>query len=498
MTLPAVDGVLYPTPQECLDQVLDDIRYAYEQRGLVANVDEGSDHWIRAKAYAARASISFQNNKLSLANLSPRTATGDALEDICAVYGVSRRAASKASGFVEISSTGSVTIPAEYALSAPNGERYQTITANTVDDGDLVEIIAIGTGEATNQDADTILQWESSAVGGLQPTATVDSGEIDGGEEEDDDETLRDRLIRRLSTPALGGTAAQVAQFAEDASAGVEQAFVYASVRGPGSYDVAVTAAGGDRTLSPTTVGVVDDAVRAEFPGIVDLNTTSVSPQEVDVILNMTLPLPLTAGGSGGGWRDASPWPSTNDGTLAKVTNKSGTTVTVNSTSSDPPVAGKRFGIWDPVGGEMLEFTVQSVAGSTGAYVVTPDPAVSSPLTAVQIGAYVSAGALSLTEYATDFADQIATLGPGEKTDNANILPRGRRQPSPDTDKPAALTTLQIAGVTGAHAEILNLEYAARYATGTTTPLTSPSLPATTADPPRILVLKHLSFRRQI
>jgi hypothetical protein len=61
-----------------------------------------------------------------------------------------------------------------------------------------------------------------------------------------------------------------------------------------------------------------------------------------------------------------------------------------------------------------------------------------------------------------------------------------------------ALTTIQTGGVTAQHAEILNLEYAARYDTGTTTPRTSPSIPATTADAPSILVLKHLSFRRQV
>jgi uncharacterized phage protein gp47/JayE len=497
LTAAAIDGVAYPTTVEVLNQVLNDIKYAYETRGLVANVGEGSDNWIRSKAFANRISIAFQNNKLSLADLSARTAVGEGLEDYARVFGITRRVASHAAGFVEISCTGTVVIPIDYACAAPNGERYTTITANTVDDGDLVEVIAVNAGEATNQDAGTLLQWESSAVGGLSPVATVDDGEIDGGEEEDDDETLRDRLIRRLSTPALGGTAAQVAQFAEEASAAVEQAYVHAAVRGPGSYDVVVTKAGGDRTLSATIVSTVDAAVRADFPGFADLNTTSVTAEEVDVILNMTLPLPVIAGGAGGGWRDSAPWPSTADSALAKVTVVGGSTITVNSTNLDPPVAGKRFGIWDPVGEEMLEFTITTVTGVSGAYVITPDPAVSSPLTNVVAGAYCSAGAISLTTYAEDFADAVALLGPGEKTTNVNIIPRGRRQPSPDTEKPAALTTLQLAGLTRDHTEILNLEYQNRYATGTTTTLTSPSVPATTADPTNILVLKFVSFRRQ-
>lgn len=498
MTIPTIDGAFYPTPEECLNQALNDLKFAYEQRGLVANVEVGSDHYLRLKAISNRLSIAFQNNRVSISALSALTAEDEDLENLCGVHGVTRRPASKAAGFIVIGCSGTVTIPQGHTLSAPNGARYQTITANTVDDGDTVEVIAINAGDDGDQTAGTIMRWESSSVGGLKADATVDDGDIDGGEPEDDNETLRTRLIDKLANPPLGGTASQIAQTAENASAAVEKAFVFAAARGAGSFDVAITKAGGDRTLSATTVATVQGAVRAAFPGFASINVTAATAQEVDVIMNVTLPLPIVAGGAGGGWRDASPWPSTADATLAKVTAKSGSTLTVNSTSSNPPVAGKRFGIWDPVGEAMLEFTVQSVSGSTGAYVVTPDPSVSSPLTNVQVGAYVSAGAVNLTTYSETFLEQAVLLGPGEKTANQDILPRARRQPSPDTEKPSALTTLQLAGVTGAHTEVLNIEYAARYATGTTTALTSPSVPSTTADPPKILVLKHLAFRRQV
>ena len=60
------------------------------------------------------------------------------------------------------------------------------------------------------------------------------------------------------------------------------------------------------------------------------------------------------------------------------------------------------------------------------------------------------------------------------------------------------MTSIQIASVTTQYAEIQDLVYQARYAGGTITPLTAPTMPAVTNAPPRILVLNALSFRRQV
>ena len=58
----------------------------------------------------------------------------------------------------------------------------------------------------------------------------------------------------------------------------------------------------------------------------------------------------MNAGGAGGGWRDAVPWPSsaeTGVNVFAEVTSIANLTtlsqITVNSTAADPPKAGDRF-----------------------------------------------------------------------------------------------------------------------------------------------------------
>jgi uncharacterized phage protein gp47/JayE len=500
MSLPAVDNAEYPTSEEILSQLLNDIRYGYASAGLTANVEVGSDHYYRARAFSRRVAIIVANNKLSNRDRSPNTAQDDALVELAGVYGITLRPASSAAGFVlvEVVGAGTVTIPADYKWTAPDGEVYATITANTVSDGDPVEVSAVNAGVQTNQDAGVTGIWNLASIANLKQNATVEAGAIDGGVDEDTTEVLRQRLLRRLAFPAVGGTPAQVATFAEESSAAIEQAFVYSAVRGPGSYDVVVVKAGGDRTLAPSIVTAAAANIEANMPGHADVNVTTVFPQELDVILNATLPLPRSAGGAGGGWRDTVPWPSTADATFAKVTANTGTTITVNSTSADPPVVGKRFGIWDPVAAEMLEYTIQTVTGASGAYVVTPDPSLSAPLTAVQVNAYVSAGAVQLTQYASEFYDQHVLLGPGEKSANAFILKRGRRQPGPDIDKPSSLTNLQLCAITDEHPEVLDLTYGARYETLTTTTRSSPSVPASTADEARILAPAFIAIRRQV
>jgi uncharacterized phage protein gp47/JayE len=507
VALPEVGQASYPTPEELLAQSLADLRYSFARRGIAVNLLPGSDHWQRAKVNADRISVAISNGKLAVANVSPLTATEDELEDLAGVFGITRRVPASASGYVLCFGTSGqiISIPSGFQATSPSGHKYQTTSVNTItllgtdpDTAPTIELSAVLSGADTDQDEDTIFTWDSSAIGHLAPTCTVDEGGIDGGADEDDDETLRSRLLDKLSDPPIGGNAAAIKQFAEEASAAVEGAFPYNAVRGPGSFDVALTKAGGDRTLSDTVVTLVSDAVRAEYPGFVSMNVTSVAAEEVDVLINLSLPLPTTAGGAGGGWRDATPWPSTTDATLVKVSSFIAGVITVNATSSNPPAAGRRFGIWDPDEGEMKEFTIASVGGVSGAYTITLNTQLSASPTFVEAGMYISSGAVNLTTYATEFLEACEGLGPGEKTASQDILPRGARKPTPDVSNPASLTAIQLAMLSSEHTEILDITYAARYATGTTTPLTSPSVPATTANPPKILVLKHLAFRASV
>src|SRR3990172_6307118 len=376
MGIPTVGNAEYPTPQEMLAQLLSECRYGYNRIGVTVNVSEGTEPHIRYKAIANRLSIAIQDNKLALADISPLDSVGTALEELCGVYGVTRRPASAAAGTVQVTCTVATLIPSGFLCTAPNGAQYATTAAVVVNSGDLVAVQASSTGESGNVSQGTIVTWNSAAIATLGQNATVSGGDIDGGTEGDDDEELRQRLIRRLSFPQVGGNASQVMSFAEEASSAVQGAFVYPAVRGPGSYDVALVAEASDtdsdRNLNTVTVGQVASAIIGNMPGQADLNCTTVVEQRVDVIMALSLPLPINSGGAGGGWRDAVPWPSTAGGAFPRVTAYNTTTnvLTINAAAADVCAVGKRIGIWDPLTFTMHEYTVATTVGA-GPYDIT-------------------------------------------------------------------------------------------------------------------------------
>lgn len=515
MALPEVDNVNYPTPDEIRRQWLADYFYAGKYAGLSFNVAKGSDAYYRAQAVANRLSIPFNNNRLAAQANSPEDATGDDLTELAARHGVPERPAVGASGHSTVTvASGSVTIPSGYKCTSGDGLQYQTTGSDTVSDGETVEIQAVDTGVGTNLAAATILTWDSAALGNLGQTCVVATGGLSDGADADTEEVLRTRLLRRLEFASAGGNPSQVNDWAEAASSAVEVAFTYSGLRGPSTYDVAIVSTDSDRIAASATVSTVAAYILGEMPGANNQIVTTVAAEQVDLIADIELPLPVNAGGAGGGWRDAVPWPSdaeTGVNVYAEVTVIALATrqITVNSTNTDPPVAGKRFAVWNPTGGSdslgaMHEFTIQSVGGVSGAYVITID-ASSDSISFITTGMYCSAGAYNVKVYAEELRDALRALGPGEKSSDPDMLPRGRRTPGPDVSYPSEITSVLLSQVSNEYPEILDIEYADVFDTGTGaagtglfTARTVPSVPVTTADPPNLLTIGNLAFRRKV
>jgi len=520
MATPRVDNLFYPSPDESLAIALTSVIYSYDRNNIEVNVSEGTEIFERFKAFANLASVAIANNEIALEDVSPLDAVGEALTELAGTYGVFARPASSAAGsvFVGVTGGGTVAIPQSFVGTSATGIQYSATVGGVVGDGDPIAVQSISAGAGTDLEEGDKITWDSAAIGALDQVATVAQGGITGGAAADGEEDVRRRLLIRLRAPSVGGNAAQVSDFAEGASAAVERGFVNMAVRGPSSYDVAITRPTGDRVLSSVVVNNVANTVIGQMPGSADLNATSVIPQYVDIIINTTLPLPVGAGGAGGGWRDQVPWPSTAEAvanTYAEVTavNVVASTITVNSGAADVPAVSQRFQIWDPAPTipVMHEFTILAVTGSAGAWVIEVDTSTSSSLGFINLSTtayFCSASAVNLGEYASEFLAAVLTLGPGEKTSNIDKLPRALRQPGPDVEFPMNLTSLQLTAVTNAHPEILDMTYAARIVPGTSaaaagwsgtfTPRVSPDVATIETDPPNILVLRSLSFRRQV
>ena len=501
MSLPTVNGANYPTVSEFRDAMLRTIRLAYERRGLECNILPDSDQYIRAEALARRAAVIVQNNRLATQAMSPTSAEEEDLEALAAVYGLDKRTASSASGYLTVSVTGSAVIPAGFVCTAPDGQRYQTDSSTTVGQGiNLnVRVVALEAGANTNQAASTVMTWESAAIGALSQTAAVDIDGLTGGSDTDTTEELRERLISKLTSPGQGGNSAMVRELALATSAGVDGAFVYCAVRGPGSFDVVIVSDDAQRELGAATVASVEASVLGSMPAHSSLNVTSVQTEPVDVVLFAKLPAAQSAGGEGGGWLDAQPWPRAGDHGLVTAYASNPPTVAVYTPSGQAPIIGQQIAFWSPSARSMTQVRITSqpqAVGSTFEFEIDQDLGFNPE------GGFVSAACQNLSSYSAAFSAAAQALGPGEKTDSINLVPRSLRSPSPAETAPYDLTQVQLAAVSNDSSEVLDLSYAVRavpstYAQGTPptfTERTTPSLPATTADAPRILTLNNFAI----
>lgn len=490
MTSFSVGNSSYPTAIQIRDQILADLTYYGLQGGVVFNVKPGSEHYKVATAFANRVAIAVANNKISNDLRNPLTSTGDALRDIARVYGITERPASQSTGsaVVKVAFGVTVTIPAGWQGTGSNSKKYVTTQVEVAANGYSISLISVESGADTLLATGSQITWDSASIASLLSPAVVESPGIRGGEDTDDDEDIRRRLLDRLAAQAVGGNGASLKGWAEEISAGIQAAFVYEGIRGPGSADVAIVRDAGDRTVAGTIVDMSRSNVQTNMPGgIVSINLTTIVKEELDIVLGMRLPLPTGVGGTGGGWRDAIPYPAE----ITSITAIAGSTFTVDSTAA--PIVGQSIGLWDrddPEAPVMEERTVVSVSGSAGAWDIT----LTGSNVFVGVGDYVSAGATNLSNYAATAYAQFALLGPGEKTTNVDLLPRSARYPSPEVANPMDLTNRQISEVMAVYDEMSDLRYVGTYETGTTTSRDSPSLPPTTASPPRILVCNRLAF----
>ena len=463
----------------------------------------GSEYDDRARALATIAMASFANGKLAIAALNPLDATGDYLKELCAVFGVPEYGASSAIGQVVVSVIGSasVTIPQGFRGTTDDGEKYEVVSTKTVANGELVDVVAVNGGESTNQPKNTVFTWDSPSIAKLKREARVGPAGLTEGRDGDTEERLRARLLERLAAPGVGGNWSMVKQLAEKSSTSISAAYVYPAIQGPGSYGVALVSTEPDREVSTSVISAAANTIVAALPGHAKLNITTVAAQYVDIIIKLRLPLPLQGGGKGGGWRDAAPWPNATSGTV-KITAFNSTTgeITTDATALNGLAAGMHLAIWDYANagndenaGEaspVFEFTVATAAVSGGFVKITAVSGFSKNYT----NAYLSAGAERMKSYMLSFYDQMVALGPGEKTSNIWILPRGYRKPTADVSGPSDLTSQLLLAIQDGYPEITNIDWVARYSTGTTTPKTSPSVPTAISDPPKILALRHLAF----
>lgn len=496
------------TVRDTHDDYLRTIRNGLIQNGIAnPQLGPGSDEDLYATAIANELAPVYANTVIKADAQMPDTAAGDVpagqlvgadLQRLMATVGLAPRPAGPSSGFITLDCSATTTIPDGSQLIDSAGTRFQVQTPGTYANGALVPVIAVDTGSKTNHAAGDVLQW---VVGPpyCNTKQLVASGGLTGGAEAEDTETARARLLDRLAHPPGSGNWSQLAGYAEKSTPIVQKAFPYPAVNGPSTAHVAVvgytSATSKSRVVDALVMsGTVVPYVLGKMPEFVELVTTTVVDQPVDVAVGLSLPASPQASpaGPGGGWVDGTPWPAISGvQTYANVLAvTSSTNFTVNAPT--PPTAGvSHICMVDPVTWKLLRAKVLTVSGATGNYVITIDTPFPN-VTAVNLilgttGSLICPDAVNMQAYVDALLGAFALMGPGEKTSNVSALTRGFRHPLPQMAWPYSLGATQLKTISNSGAEVLDVAWYFRT-------LTVPSVPVSVASAPNQLIPRSVGF----
>lgn len=150
--------------------------------------------------------------------------------------GITRIAASRASGTATITGNDGATVAAETLLQTDDETLYRVTEIATVAAGTAtLQLTAVDAGEAGNQDADTTLRFLETILD-IDSTATV--VEISGGADIESIDRVRERLSERRTNPPMGGNTADYIAWAKAAHSDVTRAWCYPNENGLGSVVV--------------------------------------------------------------------------------------------------------------------------------------------------------------------------------------------------------------------------------------------------------------------
>lgn len=163
------------------------------------------------------------------------TADSDMLERWASIWGISRKAATAATGSVTFTGSNGAVIPSGTTLAAYDGQLYATTADATIAAGTVVvAVTASAVGLAGNRATGQTFTLQSPISGVI---ATAAAGAMTGGTDTETDDSLRSRLLARIQEPPHGGDKADYLAWTLEVP-GVTRAWVYPQELGIGTVSV--------------------------------------------------------------------------------------------------------------------------------------------------------------------------------------------------------------------------------------------------------------------
>lgn len=169
--------------------------------------------------------------------IMPDTAEAEYLERWAAIWGITRIAATYTTFDAVFTGTNGTEIPIGTELARDDGTLYVTTETGTIASGTAtVACTAVLSGSATGLDGGEELSL-SSPIAGIDSVATVSGTGINDGDDEEDDDSLLERLLARIRNAPHGGAEADYEAWAKEV-AGVTRAWVYPLYLGAGTVGI--------------------------------------------------------------------------------------------------------------------------------------------------------------------------------------------------------------------------------------------------------------------
>lgn len=249
-----------PSLDELITRTTDDV--SSRVTGNSGNVLRRSVLGVLSRVFAGLAHLLHGHLDWNSRQLFPDTAESENLERWAAIWGITRNAATYATGTVIFTGQDGAGVPTNTLVALSNGQRYGVVTGGVISGGSVeLAVTAIEAGQAGNVEGGVLV----SIVGGLadvNSTATVTAGGMTGGLDAESDDALRERLITRIQQPPAGGAKHDYEAWAKEVT-GVKRVWVYPERSGPGTVIVAIE--GEVRTSTHLAESSLVDAVQAHI-----------------------------------------------------------------------------------------------------------------------------------------------------------------------------------------------------------------------------------------
>jgi len=224
-----------PTLTELVDRIQSDIEtHVTNGQSLLRR----SVLKVLARVYAGVVHLLYSYLGFQAEQLFATTADVEGLEAIADEYGINRVAASKATGLLTLTGSVGLIILAATEFQSSDGVTYVSDEDEIFVGTSLsIEITASEGGDSGNQDAGAILSFVSP-IAEVSSQATVATGGLTGGADEETDDDLRERVLLRKQYPPYGGCSYDYWRWMLE-YAGVTRAWVFPAYNGAGTVGCA-------------------------------------------------------------------------------------------------------------------------------------------------------------------------------------------------------------------------------------------------------------------